>query len=34
MTESVIQFVERWQQAHAHAEQRTLEQLDETVVNA
>jgi hypothetical protein len=31
MAETAIQFLERWQQAHVYAEQRTLDQLDETV---
>jgi hypothetical protein len=31
MAETAIQFLERWRQAHVYAEQRTLEQLDETV---
>ena len=31
MTETAIQFLERWRQAHVYAELRALEQLDETV---
>jgi len=31
MAETAIQFLERWRQAHVYAEQRTLDQLDETV---
>jgi hypothetical protein len=31
MAETAIQFLERWRQSHVYAEQRTLDQLDETV---
>ncbi len=31
MTETAIQFLERWREAHVYAELRALEQLDETV---
>jgi hypothetical protein len=31
VAETAIQFLERWRQAHVYAEQRALEQLDETV---
>jgi hypothetical protein len=31
MTETAIQFLARWRQAHVYAELRALEQLDETV---
>ena len=31
MTETAIQFLERWRQAHVYAELRALEQLDETL---
>ena len=31
MTETAIQFLERWREAHVYAELRALEQLGETV---
>jgi hypothetical protein len=31
MTETAIQFLERWREAHVYAELRALEQLSETV---